>query len=187
MGKRNRNHRFRLTEEAIITAFFVGDDLPKFGVLAKRAGISRSTLFRHHKTVYGVILDYERAIYKKYSRMIGKILSGGDVKMREIFLKILIFININGKEIKLILRYRNGEIFEKMIWRLKRKIDKVYFLPKKSEQIFGIYAKEVSGVLEEWARRDFAKDEIDVILRKIMYLTDTMKMRLTPMLKKYKN
>lgn len=187
MKRGNNNRRFKTTEAAIIDAFFVGEDLPKFGVLAKRAGISRSTLFRHHKTVYGVILDHERIIYKRYSRVIGKILKNKEIKIREIFLRILIFISINGQEIKLILKYRNGKIFEKMVWRLKKKIDRVCCLPKKSEQIFEIYVKEVSGILEEWAKKDFTKDEIDIILKKIMYLTDTIKMRLAPMLKKGKN
>lgn len=184
MGKKFQNYRFRKTEEAIFNAFFADKKMPTPGVLARRAKISRSTLFRHYRTVYEIVPGYERRIYRKYTRMVGVILKNKRVKIKEIYLKILIFIVINKKDFKMILLRGNGAIFEKMIWRLEKRICGNYFLPKNSKQIFGIYVKEISGVIEEWGKRDFNKNEIEVILNKIMYLTDTIRSRLVPILKK---
>lgn len=184
MGKKFQNYRFRKTEEAIFNAFSADKKMPTPGVLARRAKISRSTLFRHYKTIYEIIPSYEKRIYRKYTKMMKVILEDKKAKIREVYLKILIFIVTNKKVLKAILKRKGGAIFEKMIWRLERRICADYFLPKKSEQIFGIYVKEIAGVLEEWGKQDFDKNEIEIILNKIMYLTDTIKTRLMLILKK---
>ena len=182
MGKQFQNYRFRKTEEAIIDAFFASKDIPTTGVLARRAGVSRSTLFRHHKTVYKVVPNYERRMYNKYTKMLRQIFRNGE--MKEIYLKILVFIVANKRFFKLILAYKDSVIFEKMIWRLESKICSEYCLPRKTKLIFGIYVKEIAGVLEEWGKCEFDMNKTETVLRKIMYLTETIQVRLLPILKK---
>lgn len=184
MKKGKRNQKFMRAESAILMAFFVDKGLPKPGVVARRAKISRSTFFRHHKTPYDMIIDYEKVIYSRYLGMIRNISGDKNARLKEIYLRMLIFINRNQQEIKLVLKYKNSQIFEKMIWRLKNKIHEEYDLPSNFEQFFGIYVKEIAGVLEGWGKQNFDISQIEAILKKILYLTDTLGERLKPILEK---
>ncbi len=183
MGKKIQGCRFKRTEEAIFDAFFANKKIPTPGLLAKRARISRSTLFRHYRTVHDIVPSYERRIYCRYVKRIEKILKKEQIKTRDIYLNFLIFVVANKKEFKLILAHKDSVIFEKMIWRLENRICDSYFLPQNSKQVFGIYTKEIVGLLEEWGKRDFNKNEIESVLKNIMYLTETIKVRLVPILR----
>ena len=69
-----------------------------------------------------------------------------------------------------------------MIGEIKMKVISYARLPKNSEKIFRVYISEVVGLVEEWGREGFLEVEIEKLLSEIMYLTDTMRSRLAPLM-----
>ena len=64
----------------------------------------------------------------------------------------------------------------------KAKIVNYARLPKNSEKIFRIYVSEVVELVWEWGKRGFCEAEIEELVTEMMFLTDTMRTRLGPML-----
>ena len=77
-------------------------------------------------------------------------------------------------------RYSGDRVVETMVISAEEQIEKKCYLAKGSGRIFKIYAKEVAGIVEDWGSNGFAEKEIDIVLKKITYLTATMKKRLSP-------
>ena len=180
--KQMSDKRFKKSEEEIFEAIFDQDNLPDVNLVAKKTKLSRSTLYRHHKILYNITTDYERYILRKFSYTMRRVIFGRGVKLKNIFYKMLVFIMNHKKIIKALIKRNRTAIFEKMLEKLKKKIIKSCDLPKKSDKIFKIYAMEVAGVIEEWGEKDFCEEEIEKVLSDIMYLTDTIKVRLRPIL-----
>lgn len=177
---KTRNKRYQKNEEAILEVLMKSKGLPTAGVLVKKARISRSTLYRHHKTVPGIVPDYEKEILTEYESVVRKLIRRKNIQVRTICLRTLIFIMINRRIFKILLKYDDGVVIERMILKLKSKLKTSCCLPKNSDRMLRVYAKEVTGVIEEWGKHGFRKDEIDMTLNKIMYLTETMRQRLGP-------
>ena len=66
VGIKTKNRRYQKTEIAILEVLMRSKELPSARVLVRQAKISRSTLYRHHKTIPGIIPDYEREILIRY-------------------------------------------------------------------------------------------------------------------------
>ena len=178
-----QNKRYRRTEEAILEVLFKSKGLPSAGKLVKGARISRSTLYRHHKTVPGIIPDYERNILVRYAYAIRKLTRTGNTPLKTIYLRTLIFIMAHRRTFEIILKYDSGIVFEKMVFRLKSKIVVVCHLPKNSDRAIRIYAKEVAGILEEWSKTKFSETSLNQVLKDIMYLTETIRPRLSQIMR----
>ena len=86
-----QDKRYRKTEEAILEVLLKSRSMPSTKELTQRARISRSTLYRHHRAIPGIIPDYEREILKTFKRGIRKTLKRQDVSLENIYLKILLF------------------------------------------------------------------------------------------------
>ena len=181
MKIKTRNKRYQKNEEAILDVLMGSKELPAAGVLAKKAHISKSTLYRHHKTVPGIIPDYKREILIKYGNMVRRLNRRKNVQVRTICLRTLIFIVANRRVFKILLRYDGSVIVEEMILKLKNKLKNTCRLPKNSDKMLRVYVKEVAGVIEEWSKHGFREDEIESTLNKILYLTETMRQRLGPL------
>ena len=154
--------------------------LPTAGILVRKARISRATLYRHHKTVTEIIPNYKREILIKYGDMMRGISHQKNTQVRKICLRTLIFVMANRRIFKILLRYDGGAVIEKMVLKSKNKLQSTYHLPKNPDKMLKVYTKEVAGIIEEWGRREFCEDGMNVTLDKIMYLTDTMRQRLGP-------
>ena len=176
--KKLKNKRFRKTEEAIIMAFFTAKEILSVDRLIKIAGISRSTLYRHHKSVYEIAPNYERYILKKYNRALKRSLKIKRVRLPGIYRKTLIFIKSHHQIIEFLLQYGKPDLIEKMINMLKPKLISTGKIT--NEAMFEIYCKEVSGVITRWILDGSAKSEILSVVDKIIYLTDSAKLRLSP-------
>ena len=181
--KQMSDKRFKKSEEEIFETIFNEDNLPEVNLVAKKTKLSRSTLYRHHKVLYNITTDYEKYILRKFSCTM-KYATFGKTKLKNMFYRMLIFIVNNKKIINALIKRNRTAIFEKMLECLEGRIVKSCHLPKKSDKIFKIYAMEVAGVIEEWGKRDFCREEIEKVLDDIMYLTNTMKVRLGPLLEK---
>ena len=174
--KKLQNKKFRKTEKAIVEVFFSNRKILSARVIAKRARISRSTLYRHHKTIYEIIPDYEEYILGKYYKLIRCFLKR-NIKVKIIYYQMLIFIIKNKDVFALVVKKGNGQVIEKMIQKIEPKIAGDYKLPKNCDMILKIYEKEIAGVIESWIENDYIKDEL-AVLANIMYLTETARKRL---------
>ena len=180
--KRLKNKKFRKTEEVISEIVFSSKSILSARVIIKRAKISRATFYRHHKTVYSIIPDYEEYILNKYNKLMQGIIAKDNIKIKTIYYQMLIFIILNRKVLKGILGKENNRILEKMVEKIEPRIIKDYKLPKNSHMMIKVYQKEVVAVIENWIKTNL-KDSEMVILNDIMYLTDTMRTRLKGLLK----
>ena len=174
--KRMRDRRFRRTEKAILYAVFSVRDYPNASIVAKKARISRSTLYRHHKNTRNIISDYEKYMLKKYSRMVEK--WGKNKKLRFYFEQMLVFVVANKKIILFLLKNGRKGILEGMIAKLEPKVVKAARLPKKAKTVLVVYRGEVLGLLEEWGKSGFSDKELNKVLENIIYLTNTIRERL---------
>ncbi len=175
--KKLKDKRFRINERAIIKAFFSNKKILGARVIARRAKISRSTLYRHHKTVYEIIPDYEKYILDKYYRLIGKLIKKRDVDTKTLYIYMLIFMMKNKEIFKMVLSRGNMKTIEKMIKKIESRVAIEYRLPKNCEKMLDVYRKEVLGIVEKWIKNDFT-DDYTGVLSDILYLTKTLRNRL---------
>ncbi len=176
--KKLKNKRFKKTEEAIIMALFAAKETLSIDRIIRIAGISRSTLHRHHKTVYDIIPNYERYILRKYERSITCVLKIKKIRLACVYRKTLIFIRVYHRIIELLIKYGKPDIIEKIIAVIKPKILATGKITNTA--MFAIYTKEVSEIIAQWVLNGFDKAEILNTVEKIMYLTNSAKDRLGP-------
>ena len=103
-----------------------------------------------------------------------------EVEPKDTYFKMLIFIIKHKRVFKILFKYGDDRVVEDMVLEVKASIASACHLPKNSDLMFKIYAKEVAGVIEDWSEKDFPEDKIDHILKDIIYLTTTMRQRLSP-------
>ena len=154
--------------------------MPSTTELTQRARISRSTLYRHHRAIPGIIPDYEREILKAFRRGIKKTLNHPKTDLENIYLKILLFVLRHKRVFKILFRYSGDRVAENIVLEVKDQIARAQHLPKNSDPMLRIYAKEVAGVIEAWGERGFPEHEINQVQKDTLYLTTTIRQRLTP-------
>lgn len=179
--KRMLNRRFRGTEEAILDALFSAKNFLNMESVVGGAKISRSTFYRHHKTIHSVVSDYERYVLKKYIKILSKIMHKRDVEIKILYRQMLVFMMVNKKVLLFLLKNNNGEVVRKMIRKLEPSVVEECRWPKESKKMFEIYVNEIFGVVEGWSKENFAEGRIEVVLGDIMYLTETSRKRLLPL------
>lgn len=175
------NRRCRKTEEKILEAFRNLDDFPSVNLIIKKAGISRTTFYRHHESIYKIRPNYEKYILKDFTKMMRSLVSKKDAKISSVYYRMLIYIMVNKKIFSMLVEKGDSKVIEKMVSRLSGKIKDVYHLPKNSAKILEIYGCEIHGIIENWGREGFCEGKMDDTLKDIMYLTETMRTRLLPL------
>jgi len=181
--ERMRHKGFRRTEEAILKVFFNGKSC-SFCVkeIARKIGVARSTIYSHHKALREILPDYEKYILKKYKKILRKSLKDKNMSLKRLYLKMLLFM-IQEKEVfNMLIKNERRILIDNMIIAMEEKIVNHARLPKNSKKIFGVYVSEIAGLIEKWGRSGFSEDEIEALLSEIMYLTDTVRVRLAPLL-----
>lgn len=176
-----QNKRYRKTEEAILEVLLKSKQMPSTQELTKRARISRSTLYRHHRAMPGIIPDYERDILIAFKRE--KFLKQKDLNLENTYFKALIFILHHKRVFKILFKYSGDRVAENMVLTMKDKILHEYRPTAKNPELtLKIYAKEVAGIMEHWGNNNFSEQEINHTLKNISNLTITMKQRLSSVL-----
>ena len=175
------NRRFRKTEEAILKVisdenYYIGTDM-----MAKKAGIARSTFYHHHRTVRHVLPDYEQYLMRKYSRLVGRLLRNKKLQVRVMYMNMLIFMIQNKKIVEILVRYNRATIIDDMIKRMREKLIKTMRIPEKEDKIFMVYSGEIATLICEWVNTGMDVEKIDEVLSDILYLTGTARDRLAPM------
>ena len=173
-----RDKRYRKTEEAIIEVLLKSRKMPSTEELIRRARISRSTLYRHHRAIPGIVPDYEKEILERYERVVRKMLKREKTNLRNIYLQMLIFVVNNQRVFEILFRYSGDRVVERMVLKLQGKVAEMDCLLGKTGQIMQIYTKEVAGVVEGWSKKEFSENEMKKVLENIIYLTRTAKGRL---------
>lgn len=186
LEKQMKNRRFFKNENLILDIFIREY---KNGIttkkIAKKAKLSRSTIYVHHHAIKEIIPDYERYILSLFSSTIKKKLHRRSTHLKTLYLEMLLFILRNKKIFKMFIKFDDREIIVKMIGKLNSKIISTVRLPKSSKKILKIYAGEVAELIFAWGRADFPKNELERVLSDIMYLTNTCSTRLTPINHEY--
>ncbi|MBQ9018124.1 TetR/AcrR family transcriptional regulator [Candidatus Saccharibacteria bacterium] len=178
-----RNKRFRKTEDAILSVFFEEDNYISMGAVAKKIGVSRSTVYHHHRRLGEIIPDYERFMLGKYRRRARRLLRKEGVRLRTIYIDMLLFIMQYENRFQMMRKSGNRNILNKMITEVVPKLDGRMGLPKNSEKILRIYVSEIIEMIDYWGEGGFKDEEMEEVLSDIMYLTDTARQRLRPMLR----
>ncbi len=174
--KRMQDKRFLHSEEAIINAFLSIRDCISVKFLISRAQISRSTFYRHHKNIKRIVLDYEEYLLDKYSKVINTWKK--DNELRFYFKQLLFFIISNKKIILFLIQHGEKEVLEELIIELEPIVTSAMNLPKWARLTIVVYRNEITGLLTEWSKENFSDEDLNRILRSILYLTSTIRERL---------
>ena len=173
-----KNKKFQRAETAILTTLASARELLSVSRLIRLAGISRSTLYRHHRTVSEIIPDYENYLLKRYRHIISRLMKNKSTHLGKLYERTLIFMITYQKILCFLLDCGNQNFTETMIRTLQPKLLATGKIPNST--VLDIYVKEVAAVIEQWQRAGFNKNEISSTLDKIAYLTDTARSRLGP-------
>lgn len=179
--KKMANSKFRKNEEKLLEAFFEGDSFARPNEVAKRAGVARSTFYRHHATVGHITRDYKEYVLTRYRRLVRKLLKNKRAQIRAIYLRTLIFIVKHQREFVVVIRGNGRSVFEEMLAMLREKIVSVTYLPTYDDKAWRVYRAEVIEVLWRWGEQGFKITKMNRVLGDIMYLTKTAKARLGEM------
>lgn len=174
--KKLKNKKFREIEHAIAVAYFSAKTKISICRLIKTAKISRSTFYRHHQTIYTIVPDYEDYILRQYKNIFRSLHK--KIKLKNLYERTVIFIYIHQEIMNFLFKYGQKNLIEEMFLILSPHI--LTSSQKINREILGIYIKEISAVLEKWQSDGYKKDEILKTVDKIMYLTDTASLRLSP-------
>lgn len=157
-----RDCRYKKTEEKILAVFFDAryDTMEQ---IAKRAGVTRSTIYTHHHSVMKILPDWEAHILRECQLFL----------RRRDYFGMLIFILNYQKFFEVFLKFGDREIIIKIIFEL--------WGIKKPEKILKIMASEITEIIFEWGEKGFPKKEIEMVLADITYISDTAKERLKPL------
>ncbi|MBR3180447.1 hypothetical protein IKF57_02910 [Candidatus Saccharibacteria bacterium] len=175
--KNMSNRRFRKTEDAIFAAYNSIKE-PSAHRIVSKVHISRSTFYRHHKNIHSITRDYEKYILEKYSATLRPFLAKNHTQLKTIILQMLIFIMAHKTIFHAFLKSEHAKILEKLTLHLEPKFAQSLRLPHRH---FGILAKEITGVIEEWGKTNFAESKLDSTLADIIFLVTTAKSRLKPL------
>lgn len=176
------NKKFKSTEQAIFIAYYKFMDYPSAKTIAMRAGVSRATFYHHHKAPRFISDDYMQYLLKAYSRKIRKIIIKDNINLKTIFSRTLIFIHSNRDTFKALFNDRHKDIIEKMLTKIKPQILAHWHPAICNDKVFSVYQNEISGIIEIWAKKNFAIKEMNGILDNILFLTNTSPRRLIKLL-----
>ena len=173
-----KNKKYRNNEEAIRRAVFLTKHKLSVRCLIKTAHISRATLYRHHQNINEIIPDYENYVLKRFQSIV-HFAKKKDIKLNLVYERLLLFILAHRVIILCIFKHcKNSNLIEKMIESLEPTIIATHTI--KNDEVFKIYTKEVAYIIQSWQQDGFKKEEITVTLNKILYLTQTAQIRLSP-------
>lgn len=174
--KRMQDKRFRRTEDAILVAVIPAKEELSVAKIVKDASISRSTFYRHHRTVQSIVSDYETYIIKQFLKLINR--WNQNQRLSVYYEQTLLFINANKIIVGFLLEHGESKVIEKMVKVIEPMIIKIYRIPKNRELMLAVYRKEVLGIIEEWKKNDFESEAMKKVLGNIMYLTESLRGRL---------
>ena len=173
-----KNQRFRKTEESIIINFCLLKGNLSVKKLIRTAKISHSTFYRHHSSIHEIIPSYEQYILKKYRNIVKKNPYCKKAQLRYLFRNTLIFLVVHQKIMNFLSRYGSPNFTEALLLALSPKLLSTGKIT--SKDMLDIYLKEVAVIIDKWQQNGYKKEEITKTVDKIMFLTNTARIRLGP-------
>ena len=174
-----KNRRFLSTEKSILKAYLLIRETLSLNRLIKTARISRSTLHRHHKNIYTIVPDYEDYFLSKYTKFAKRLIKIKYLRLKDIYEQTFDFLYKYQEIAEFLMQCGSQNIIVEALLVLEPKILATGKVA--SGEMFEIYVREVTSLIEAWQRNGFNKSEITVIVDKIMYLTNTARTRLSPL------
>lgn len=175
--KKMKNKKFYQTERAIFVAYYKFRDFPSAKTIAKRANISRSTLYRHHALPRAISNNYEKYLLDIYSDRIKKFLAKNS-STKILFFRTLIFIHSYRMIFEALFDSGHKEVVKRILDKLKDRILKEWNYAGNTDKLYKVYQNEILGIIEMWREGGFKSDEIEGLLSDILYLTKTTPKRL---------
>ena len=119
-----RDARFRKNEEALFRAFFEEEVEMKLsmGELARKIGVNRVTIYRHHRMPREIMGDYERHILEKYVELMVEIRKREGMELRRMYYEVILFILQNRRIFEMLMERKNFKVLEGMIVMLEPEI-----------------------------------------------------------------
>lgn len=180
-GSRISHKRFRKNEEAIFEAYYKirsCNTKPTPAILAKKAGISRATLYRHHNSIYAINRNYQRSLIRQYKSTMRR--ARNQTSAEQLLYMMLLFV-VHNKRVFLMISWDTGRILaDEMLKYLRESLQGKYLVANYSVAVFNIYVGEVEALLMEWSKREFAEVELEQVYQNLLYLTRTAAVRLRP-------
>ena len=178
LDEKLRDKRFRENEEKMLRLFFEDGRKLTINKIARRLGVSRSTIYRHHPSVMAIVEDYVSMMKSKCNITIkGK----KEKDIKKFFRELLFFIVRNKRIFLLFLKAENKEALLTILYKNKRFLLLCVNFRFEADKAFSIYCKEVIEIIRMWGEKGFKKEEINIVLKDILYLTKTIKIRLGPL------
>ena len=178
--KRMQNGRFFKNERAIFIAYYKLKDYPSAKKLARIAGVSRSTLYRHHKRVQLISSDYEDYLLKNYRKTIKRFLANNS-NLKNIYLRTLVFISSNREVFQALFKENRKDIVKRIINFIKPRIFAEWHLSGNLDKIYCVYANGVLAIIEIWYKTNFSNQTLELALNDILYLTKNTRRNLLPL------
>ena len=166
--------RYQKTEEQILRLFFEYGDSITVENMARIIGVNRSTIYRHHKTTRGIIDDYTQILINKYENKFDK-------NIRRYYFSLLVFIMRHKKIFSVFLKMRDRRLLLMILRMNKDNLMKYAGFRKEHGKVFNIYCSEIVAIMKVWGENEFSKDDFDVVLNDVLFLTKNMKVRLGPL------
>ena len=168
------DRRFCETEEAIFNVFADPDVEPNIRVFTSRAGISSSTFYRHHRSVYTLLNDYEQMIIKQFWQFVYESINYRETSFNQIIYRMLIFIIMNKEMIGVVASRDNYLIFYLMVRTLRSRVNLIRCECKNVDKIFDVYVCEVCGVIKNWHEDGYPEQALKKVEKDIIYLSLTI-------------
>ena len=107
-----KDKRFRENERKLLRLFFEYGDSITIERMAKKIGVGRATIYRHHKTVRGIIDDYIEMFTDECE-------SFRNVNIQKYYYNVLIFVLKNWEMFLIFLRFHDRQVLLVMLSKNK--------------------------------------------------------------------
>lgn len=101
--------------------------------------------------------------------------------IKKFFRELLFFIVRNKWVFLLFLKVQNGDALLAILHKNKKLLLLCVGVRFEADKAFNIYCKEVIEIIRMWGEKGFSAHSIEVVLKDILYLTKTLKIRLGPL------
>lgn len=176
--KRMSDARFRRTEEVILNVIYKNGLNLNIKQITKKAGLSKSTFYLHHRAARTIIPDIKRFVLKKYTDRI----CNQQTQIKRLYYTTLFFI-LNHKPLFVFLtEHGDRELIIAMLRRLDNQVESLAHLPKNSDKILCVHSGSVCELLVRWCKNGMPEDEISQLVSETAFLTSNMRVNLAPLL-----
>ena len=172
------DRRFCETEWDIFGVFADSNTEPSIKNYTSRAGISSSTFYRHHQSVFTILNDYEQMIMEQFWQFMYEAVDCEKVGLGQIVYRMLVFIMLNKDVIGVVASRDNYLIFYLMVKTLRNKVSLTVCQNGDTNRVFDVYVCEVCGLIKNWHEYGYSEYMLARIEKDIMYLSLTINERL---------